>query len=286
MSTLEPTHSFDEPLPEIRSGLRGASSALVCLDFDGTLAPIVEDPDAATITPENREAVADLASSPAITTAVVSGRGLADVRDRLSLPITYAGNHGLELFRAGAGETAVHPIASKRAPLVEEVCAALERALAPVPNVEIENKRLTGTVHVRSVPQPLRETVRRTTRSVVDRIGGGDLETSLGKRIVEISPSVPWGKGDAVSLLEESCLGDPFVLYLGDDVTDESAFRAIEPEGLGIHVGTERASIASCHVDSPADVTSLLEWLASHGVDELTGGVSARTPALPAASSD
>ncbi|MFC4987474.1 MULTISPECIES: trehalose-phosphatase [Saliphagus] len=273
MATPEPTARVEESIAGLREGIRGASHLLVCLDFDGTLAPIVEEPGAAAMADGNRAAVEALAADPAVTTAVVTGRALTDIRQRLSLPITYAGNHGLELYREG--ELAVHPIARKRASLVGRVSETLEAALGPIPNYRIENKRLTGTVHVRSVPEPARERVYATVEDVVDRLAGGRLETSRGKRIVEFSPSVSWGKGEAVRLLERSAPEGTAVVYLGDDVTDESAFRELEPEDVGVYVGSGD-SAASCRVESPAAVTELLAWLAGTGTSLLDEPTSVR----------
>lgn len=260
-STLEATRS------RIRTELRDASELLLCLDFDGTLAPIVDDPDDARMTSASESAVAALADRPSVHTAVVSGRALDDVRDRVGLDITYAGNHGLEL--ATDEGTAVHPVAEKRARRIGAVCETLDVALDPIPNAHVEDKGLTGTVHVRTVPAQARDPVDRITRGVVDRLGGDDLETSPGKCIIEFSPSLDWGKGDAVSLLESRHDGNPFVVYVGDDVTDESAFRVVEPEGIGVHVGSDDSTAASCRVESPADVASLLDWVAKSGADAL-----------------
>lgn len=271
MATRSTTAGVEESIAGLREAIRGAAHVLVCLDFDGTLAPIVEEPAGAGITDRNRAAVSALAANPDATTAVVTGRALTDIRQRLSLPITYAGNHGLELYRGG--ETAVHPVARKRAPLVDRVSETLELALGPVPNYRIENKRLTGTVHVRSVPDPARERVYATVEDAVDRLAGGRLETSRGKRIIEYSPSVSWGKGEAISLLERSAPEDTAVVYLGDDITDESAFRALSLDDVGIRVG-DGESAASHRVRSPAEVASILAWLAGTGiglVEEPTG---------------
>ena len=257
---------LDDPAA-LRRRLEGAPRLLVCLDFDGTLAPIVEEPDAAAPTDENERAVATLAETDPITTAVVSGRALADVRERIDGPAIYAGNHGLELQRDGA--VAVHPVARKRAARLEEVCSILETVLEPIPNVRIENKRLTGTVHVRTVPAPARPAVARLTRSVVDRFGGDALELSDGKRILEIEPSIPWGKGNAVELIAAELPAEAVPVYVGDDVTDESAFRAVEPEGIGIRVGGDEPSAASYRVRSPDDVAAVLEWFGSTGVELL-----------------
>ncbi|WP_440767407.1 trehalose-phosphatase [Natronorubrum sp. DTA7] len=267
MSDATPPQPIDDQRDRIRSRLARASHLLCCLDFDGTLAPIVDDPDAAAPTAENEAAVATLAAAPPVTTAIVSGRALADVRQRIDGPKTYAGNHGLELERDES--VAVHPVARKRATKIERVCAALETALEPVPNIRIENKRLTGTVHVRSVSPALRPTVEHVTTAVVDRFGGDALEISTGKRILEIGPSIPWGKGNAVGLIDADTPPRTVAMYIGDDVTDESAFRTVEPDGIGIRVGGDEPSAASCRLDAPDDVATFLEWLGSIGVDAL-----------------
>ncbi|MHC3438025.1 trehalose-phosphatase [Natrialbaceae archaeon A-gly3] len=276
MATLPPP--IDERLPRLRHGLRNASHLLVCLDFDGTLAPIVEEPEAATITPTNAAALEALASDERVTTAVVSGRALADVRERVDPPDAYAGNHGLEIERDGS--VTVHPDARQRTTLIDEVCAVLETALESIPGTRIENKRLTGTVHVRSVPEPARPFVRRAVEGATELIGEGDLEVSTGRCVLEVSPAIDWGKGEAVAVLEDRHPGEPFVVYAGDDVTDESAFRTVEPEGLGVLVGDRRESAASARLRSPAATASLLRWLAEVGVELL--GTGRRERPIPA----
>ncbi len=272
----ETPRPIEERLPHLRRGLRDASHLLVCLDFDGTLAPIVEEPAAATITPTNVAALEALGSDERVRTAVVSGRGLADVRERVDAPDVYAGNHGLEI--AGEGSVAVHPVARERAALIGAVCGFLEIALESVPGSRVENKRLTGTVHVRSVPESVRPLVRRTVDDAVSLFGEGDLEVSAGRCVIEVSPAIDWGKGEAVAALTEGHPGDPFVVYAGDDVTDESAFRTVEPGGLGVLVGERRESAASAWLHSPAATASLLWWLADVGVELLADGESGRFP--------
>lgn len=271
MSKTEP-RPLAERLPALRDDLREAEELLVCLDFDGTLAPIVDEPDAAEPTRANRAALAALVEAEPVSTAIVSGRALTDVRDRVDGPSAIAGNHGLELERDGS--VAVHPVARERTALVDAVCSTLEEELEAIPGATVENKRLTGTVHVRSAPAAARPLVERRTAAVVERVGDGDLELSRGKRVLEVGPSVSWGKGDAVDLLRERRTDGAYPIYVGDDVTDESAFRAVEPEGLGVRVGDDRPTAASCRVTSPAEVASLLHWLTTAGVD-LLGGVPA-----------
>ncbi|SFB94359.1 trehalose 6-phosphate phosphatase [Halobiforma haloterrestris] len=258
---------LERRLPRVRERIEGGSRLLLCLDFDGTLAPIVDEPDEAAPTEDNRAAVAALSDHPAIDTAIVSGRALADVRERIDGPSIYAGNHGLELARKGS--VAVHPVARKRTRLIEAVCETLETALDTVPNARIENKGVTATVHVRSVPSAARPVVAERTRAVVDRLAGDDLEISTGKRILEIEPAVPWGKGNAVALIAADAPADAVPIYVGDDVTDESAFRTVLPEGIAVRVGDSAPSAASCRVEDPDDVTTFLQWLGTAGIDLL-----------------
>ncbi|WP_049925577.1 trehalose-phosphatase [Halopiger goleimassiliensis] len=257
-STPDP---LEDRLSELRGTLESATRLLLCLDFDGTLAPIVDDPDAATPLPESRARLEAIAADPRVRTAIVSGRALSDVRTRIEGPSVYAGNHGLELARNGS--IAVHPVARSRANRLAEVRVALKTALAPFPGVELQDKRLTATVHLRSVPEPLRPLVRRRTTAIVDRLAGDDLELSDGKRILEIEPAIPWGKGNAVALLESDQPAGAVTVYVGDDVTDESAFRAVEPQGIGVRVGGTDPSAASYRVESPREVAAFLGWLES-----------------------
>ncbi|RQH00391.1 trehalose-phosphatase [Natrarchaeobius oligotrophus] len=266
MSETSPRR-LDEHLPRIRRELSGASRLLVCLDFDGTLAPIVEEPTDAAALEANERGLETLASEPQVSTAIVSGRALSDVRTRVGGADVYAGNHGLELERDGS--VAVHPIARTRAALVDEVCSALETVLEPIPRTRIENKRLTGTVHTRSVPAALRPVVGRLAERIVDRIGGGDLVLSSGKRVLEVGPAIPWGKGNAVELIASDLPAETASVYVGDDVTDESAFQAVEPAGIGVRVGDSRPSAASYRVRSPEHVAEFLEWLDSEVLDAI-----------------
>ncbi|MEY7849525.1 trehalose-phosphatase [Natrarchaeobius sp. A-rgal3] len=269
-----PPRRLQEEMVQIRSALSSASKLLVCLDFDGTLAPIVDEPADAIPLERNEEALETLVAEPAVSTAIVSGRALVDVRDRVDASDAYAGNHGLELARNGS--LSIHPVAEKRAALVGESHSALEVALDSVPGVRIENKRLTATVHTRAVPDALRPLVHRQTAAVVDRVGGPELAVSRGKRVLEVGPAIPWGKGNAVELIASDLPADTIPVYVGDDVTDESAFRAVEPAGIGIRVGGDDPSAASRRVRSPAEVASFLTWLGSAGVD-LLGGSSGGT---------
>jgi trehalose 6-phosphate phosphatase len=246
--------------------LASAPGVVCALDFDGTLAPIVDDPDAAEMPPPVRERVADLADCPTVEVAVVSGRELADLRARVDIDgIDYAGNHGLEL-ESGDRE-AVSARARHCGDAIDRVCDRLADRLAHVPGVETENKGLSATVHVRQVPADRVAEVDRTVRATVGELTAttdAALELRDGKAVREIRPAVDWDKGRAVELLADEAPADWLPLYVGDDHTDEDAFQALDEsgplDGVGVLVG-DRETAADYRFDGPRDVRELLDMV-------------------------
>jgi trehalose 6-phosphate phosphatase len=257
-----------ERLPAWREGWRRSGALVLLLDFDGTLAPIVDRPERAAIPPATRAALDRLRALPGVEVAVVSGRGMADVRERSALgDIAYAGNHGMEIH--GAGIERVHPAAAAARPSLARAAAGLERALAGIDGAFLEDKGLTLSVHFRLAPAregEVREAVHRSAAAEPD------LHVTEGKMVLEVRPRVEWDKGRAVAFLLEQMrppAGAP-VLYLGDDRTDEDAFRALAaawPTGEGVWVTEAPAegSAATCWLRSPAEVATLFEALADGG---------------------
>ena len=245
--------------------LAGAPGVVCCLDFDGVLAPIVDDPDAAVMAPRLRERLVALRDCESVRVAVVSGRALADLRDRVTVEgIAYAGNHGLE--RLVEGETVVDAAAERSSDAVSRVCDRLRVRLAHVPGLLVEEKGLTATVHVRGVPDERIAEVERVVGGTVAEAtagGGPALEIRDGKAIREIRPAVEWDKGRAVEAVTAVTPDGWLPLYVGDDVTDEDAFRALNDEsgsldGVGVLVG-ERETAADYRIERQRDVRALLD---------------------------
>ncbi|ELZ31091.1 trehalose-phosphatase [Halogeometricum pallidum JCM 14848] len=263
--------AFTSAVETLDSKLREREELLLCVDFDGTLSPVVEDPDSATMLPENRAALEALQSHPDVTVAVVSGRELSDVRSRVGLTgVTYAGNHGLELRTEGT--TKVHPVAKERKSDVERLSAELRGTFEEVRGVHVEDKGQTLTVHHRRAADAHAERARRTVARLVGEFGGETLTVSGDEEIIEVRPSIDWDKGSIVSSLlhdRVSCLP----VFVGDSRTDEAGFRAVERDGVGIRVGEpdDRATAATEFVSDPAETAALLEWFQRTGVDRLTG---------------
>lgn len=252
-----------------RAARRRAGRMLFAVDFDGTLAPIVERPDAARPLPAARDALRRLAARPDSDVAVVTGRALEDVRARLDLNgIVYAGNHGMEI--EGPEIERHHPEAVAARPRLAACAEALRHELANVEGVEIEDKGLTLSVHYRRVDDP---TVARTVPGRVRRCCGEapGLRLTEGKKVVEVRPDVSWDKGRATRFLLDALEagGGTLVpaLFIGDDRTDEDAFRVLSDRGGGILVGPvpEAGTAAVAGLDSPEQVADFLAALADEG---------------------
>lgn len=250
-----------ETRPELAARLAAADGLLVGLDFDGTLAPIAGDPDAPTITPAARRAVERFVAAPSdATVAVISGRELSDLRSRVGLDgVVYAGNHGLELAREDRSQ--VHPAAKRRRSTLRHSLDRLQDRLADVPGWEIEDKGLTATVHVRHTPPERVDEVRSAVEASVREAGDG-LFIASGKEVFEIRPEVDWDKGTTIDHLSEESPDGWLTMYLGDDVTDEDAFRALRPDGIPVLVGSREDTDATHRLPEQDAVAPFLEWVA------------------------
>ena len=225
---------------EIASVLETADPA-VFLDYDGVLTPIVEHPDLAVLSEETRSVLTDLAS--VATVAVVSGRDVADVRDKVQVPgIYYAGSHGFDII-SPSGE----PVVDERldrftaylAPL-DAATAQLEDRLQNVDGAQVERKQFAIAVHYRRVADADFPLVEEAVHATAPNVPS--LRVATGKKIFEFRPDFDWDKGRAMRwLLGELGLDREGVapFYLGDDTTDEDAFRVIRKRGVGVVVGRE-----------------------------------------------
>ena len=244
-----------ERLDEIASRLDGRRPA-VFLDYDGTLSPIAPRPEMATLPEETRQVVRRLAERYPV--AILSGRGREDVASLVSLDgISYAGSHGYDI--AGLGFH--HEVGDGIPARIESAAQALKE-LEKIEGVLIEPKRFAISIHFRLAPE---EEVPRIERAV-DEVAAAHpgLRKGHGKKLFELRPDLDWHKGRALLWLMDTLgLSGAVPLYLGDDITDEDAFRVVGENGIGILVAEDpRPTAASYSLRDPGEVRRFLEWLA------------------------
>lgn len=249
---------LDLPLPAPLSASRAPA---LFLDFDGTLVEIADHPDAVIVDPGLPRLIATLATQLDGRLALVSGRSLAALEGMLgTLDVAVAGSHGGEFRLAGSRE--VSPLAD---PLPADVVAILCRFADANGGLLVEPKPFSVAVHYRRHPHA-RDALLATAAALASARG---LKLKHGKQVIElVMPGSD--KGSAVAkFMALPAFADTVPLFVGDDVTDEDAFRvADELGGGGILVGDMRQTAA--HWRLP-DVTSVHDWLAQALGPNLTG---------------
>jgi trehalose-phosphatase len=249
--------------------LAGGGRLAFLSDYDGTLTPLVPDPDEAWLSEEARQCLEALAKSPQIHVAVVSGRDVADLRARVRVSgVIYAGCHGLEI--EGPSLSFRHPEAEAQEESLNAIGRQLSERASMVRGMRIEPKRFGVAVHYRHVAQ---DEMRRVETELARAIqqGGSRLKIFHGSQVIEIQPQVGWHKGDCVlwirDLLLRTATPPLMTIYLGDDWTDENAFEALAGQGITVRVGSGvPASRAAYRLPDVADVQQLLTALATRAV--------------------
>ena len=222
---------------------------LVASDYDGVLARLRDDPAAAVPEPGVAEVVARLAAVVGVTVALVSGRGVDDLRRTSGLtgPFRWVGSHGAEYDG---------PLAAELAGRRDDLARELEPLVSATPGARLEVKPASVAVHVRQVLDRERAAaLLEQARELAD----ASLTTKPGKDVLELAVTDA-DKGGALRRLVTE-LGAAAAVYLGDDVTDEDGFRALGPDDVTVKVGGGDTA-ARFRVDGPADAVAVLQRLA------------------------
>jgi trehalose 6-phosphate phosphatase len=218
---------------------------LVASDYDGVLARLRDDPSDAVPEPGVADVLARLAARDGVAVALVSGRGVADLQRTSGLtgPFHWVGSHGAEFDGPVPAE-----LAGRRDALAERLAPLVEGT----PGARLEVKPASVAVHVRQV------TDRAMAAELLERadsVADARITRKPGKDVLELAVTDA-DKGSAVQRLRRE-LGAEAVVYLGDDVTDEDAFRVLGPDDLGVKVGPGD-TLARARVADPAETVALL----------------------------
>jgi trehalose 6-phosphate phosphatase len=255
-------------LPAIVSAVNEGVAAhlLLLFDFDGTLCEFAPTPAAAILPASRHDLLAALANRPYATAGVISGRRLADLRDKVGLgpPLIYAGLHGMEI--EGLGERFVHQDAVAGKPFMQKLRLVVEQAVSGLAGVMVEDKEYSIVVHWRLAAPPVKTIAAQALSRVTEQPKRERrIRLQPGHEMCEVLPNAAWNKGEAVRWLERLLAVRRRVplriVYVGDDITDEDGFQAVGPGGVSVVVGKQRPTAARFHLPDPAAVEALLRML-------------------------
>jgi len=248
-----------ENLCDIADYICPRSHLLLGLDFDGTLTPIQNTPSSVFMDNKIRDLLDDLSKKGNITVAVISGRSLDDLIEKIGLgDIVYVGNHGLDIRGPGLRKIDVKALQKQR--VVEKAFGLCQALLSKFPGIFMEDKILSFAIHYRNL-EPVRvPDLHFALKVIVSELG--DLVIKTGKSLFEIYPHVETNKFTAFSWVASQTGNDSNTgkMYLGDDDTDEDVFSSLK-DGIGIRIGLEDASNARFFLKDPLEVEEFLAWL-------------------------
>lgn len=258
--------------PKFSVEARAAPHVIFLSDYDGTLTPIVRQPAEALLSQGVRDKLVSLSQKPGYTVGLISGRSMPDLKSLVAIEgIYYAGNHGIEI--EGPDLSFITPEARVAREAIKGLQRRLEAALAGIEGAIVEDKGLGITVHYRMVKKGEEEEVAATFRRLTAPLVNEDkIHVSSGKKVLEVRPPTDWHKGKAVETIagvirDTLKLERALTVYLGDDTTDEDAFRVVQPPaGWSVFVGGNNpSSAAACYLNSTDEVEELLSRLIELG---------------------
>ncbi|KAL3499531.1 hypothetical protein ACH5RR_038624 [Cinchona calisaya] len=256
---------------------------VIFLDYDGTLSPIVDDPDRAFMSADMRSAVRNVAKY--FPTAIISGRSRDKVYELVGLTeLYYAGSHGMDIMfpdrrieptnHSGCikstdllgKEVNLFQPASEFLPMIDEVFRTLVENTKDITGAKVENHKFCTSVHYRNVDEKIWPVIAQRVHDILNNYPR--LRLTHGRKVLEVRPVIDWDKGKAVEFLLES-LGfsnspDVLPIYIGDDRTDEDAFKVLRSEsrGYGIIVSAvPKESNAFFSLKDTSEVKEFLEAL-------------------------
>lgn len=238
-----------DELQRALDAVAGVPRLLIACDFDGTLAPIVNNPADARPLPAAADALSALSELPSTDAALISGRALSVLRELSAMPSTVhlVGSHGAE-FDTGFA----HDVDEA---LLERITDELNAIAADRAGVTVETKPASVALHVRNADPADGDAALRDARAAAE---SWDAQLTEGKAVLEFAV-ISTDKGEAVDILRERHDASA-VVFVGDDVTDEKAFRRLRDRDVGIKVGPGD-TLAGFRIESPDDVALTLECL-------------------------
>jgi trehalose 6-phosphate phosphatase len=267
MVKMDKVQYFFEKDNDILKNKSGRKIALF-LDFDGTLVPIQKDPRQCFLSNKIKNQLLLLAGSQCCYLMVLSGRALSDIKKRIGIgKIYYGGNHGLDI--SGPNLRYTHPKALTSKLAIEYVTRKLKEAITNIEGAWLENKKFSVSLHFRSVKKENIPLIKKVFYAVANEfIEGKRLNVIKGKKVIELTPDVSWNKGRAVLWILKQLKDKCVPIYIGDDQTDETAFKALSGKGFTIRVGKSKKTAANYYLKGYWELPRLLREICENGILE------------------
>eukprot|EP00250_Pteridium_aquilinum_P035371 c9264_g1_i1 orf=515-1564(-) len=251
----------------------------VFLDYDGTLSPIVEDPDCAYMSEEMRITVKEVAAK--FPTAIITGRRRDKVYEFVHLAeLYYAGSHGMDIMGPAEGcnghkadglqikdskgnDVVLFQPASEYLPLMDEVCALLKERTKKYHGARVDHNKYCATLHFRCVKEENWLALAEEVQAILKEYP--ELTLTQGRKVLELRPGIEWHKGKALEFLLEALgldsLSKVFPIYIGDDRTDEDAFKVLKEKGSSCSILVSKVSKDTSAAYSLQDPSQVMEFL-------------------------
>ncbi|XP_052186464.1 trehalose-phosphate phosphatase A-like isoform X2 [Diospyros lotus] len=249
------------------------------LDYDGTLSPIVDNPDYAFMTSAMRAAVRNVALC--FPTAIISGRSRDKVYEFVGLTeLYYAGSHGMDIMgpvthqindhlnciksidKQGKEYNVFQP-ASGFFPMINEVFRSLVAISKEIKGTQVENNKFCVSLHYRNVDEKNWATIAKRVQEILRDYP--NLRLTHGRKVLEVRPVLDWDKGKAVQFLLEalglSNCDNVLPIYIGDDQTDEDAFKVLREGNCGFGILVSSVAKESNAGYSLRDTSEVMEFL-------------------------
>ncbi len=231
------------------------------LDFDGTLVPIRKEPGLCYLTDSIKRELNALLCFPSIRITILTGRSLSDIKRRVGIKnIYYGGNHGVDIW--GPDIRFTHPDAERARQILKRIKRELDAKFRGIDGVFIEDKKYSLTIHYRAAGREKVSSILslfyRTAGKLIKEYG---LDIIKGKSVLEIFPTSSWNKGRAALWLLSKLSGGFFPIYIGDDITDESAFSALRNRGITVCVGRSKQTFADYYIKSQREMVKFLQFI-------------------------
>jgi trehalose-phosphatase len=241
-----------------------AQTVLLCAEFDGALAAIVDDDALVSLSPQMQRVLWSLADQEKCRLAFLSHRSRFELQARIGLPdVWYVGCHGLEI--SGPGHVSVHPAAEVYSRQLQPVAAKINELLRPFPELTCEDRGLTLRISLGSQPVSVSEQVTGQVQELARRLAP-TCRVAVEEDVLELRPAVSWNRASAMRLIEQQLAPrGPLLVYVGGG--DEETFLSLD-DAITLRVGECDRSAAQYYVAGPPDVRRFLEWVAGLGREQ------------------